>query len=166
MNEVFDRNAQVRGIFICVNAGERMMELDLVRVIAGKGLLHDRYSTDSGTFSKKEPAKTRHLTLIDADAIDAANAGREKPFEWAQTRRNLVTRGVPLNDLVGVQFVIGDGLLVEGTELCKPCERPSALAGIPGFKEAFEDRGGLRVAVLESGVIRLNDPIRPAPVTA
>jgi len=169
MNEAsgaFGRNAQVRGIFICVNAGDRMMSLDLARVMGDRGLLHDRYGMGRGFYSGKGEPKTRHLTLIDATAIDAANAGRDQMFEWADTRRNLVTRGVALNDLVDVEFVIGDGVLVRGTELCKPCGRPSQLSGIPGFKEAFEDRGGLRVAVLESGVIRVGDPITPLPIVA
>ena len=121
-------------------------------VTKGYGLIGDRYAEGRGAYSRSKVPKIRHVSLIAAEAIAAANEGLEQPFEEAETRRNLVTIGLELNDLVGAEFSIG-GILMRGVELCDPCRRPEKLAGKPGFEEAFQGRGGLRAEALASGII-------------
>ncbi len=142
-----------------------MIAASSVEVIAGQGIVGDRYALGVGAYSATEPAKPRHLTLIAQDAVDTALAWQLAagltPFTVEQTRRNVLLRGITaseLNQLIGVRFRIG-GLLFEGFELATPCQRPSMLSGIEGFADAFFDRGGLRVRSLESGALYCGDPL-------
>jgi MOSC domain-containing protein YiiM len=72
-----------------------------------------------------------------------------------------VTRGVPLNHLVGREFTVG-GVRLRGIKLCEPCAHMESLSR-PGARKALLHRGGLRAQILESGTIRAGDPIAPAP---
>lgn len=147
----------VESIFVAPDTGAPMEYADMVEVEAGVGIIDDRYGMGKGAFAKTKP-KIRHLSLIEIEAIEAANRGRALHFHASDTRRNIITRGVSLNNLVGVEFMIGD-IIVLGTELCSPCDRPSHLSGVLGFKEAFQDRGGLRVKALTSGLIIVGETV-------
>lgn len=146
-------------IFIAPAAGAPMHEVKEVRAIPGKGLDGDRYKDGRGSWSKTREA-ARDLSLISQEAIERANEGREVPFTPEDTRRNIVVSlGVDaLNALLGRTFLIGD-VVVYGAELCDPCQRPSKLSGKPGFKEAFDGVGGLRVRVVFEGRITVRDSI-------
>ena len=154
MNEI----GVVRSIYVSPDAGEPMEFVDSVELIEGIGIEDDRYGMGRGVFSKSKP-KIRHLSLIASEAIDAANHGRAIPFTEADTRRNIVTAGIDLNQLVDVQFRIGD-IALRGVELCHPCQRPGILVGKPDFRDAFQNGGGLRAEVLSSGVIVIGDSIQ------
>ena len=80
-------------------------------------------------------------------------------MEPKETRRNLVTRGVPLNHLVGRQFTIGE-VLLEGVELCEPCGHLEKLT-VPGIRKALTHRGGLRARIITGGKLREGNRIRP-----
>lgn len=155
--------ASIKALFWCAGAGDPMIAATRVEVIAGQGIAGDRYALGVGAYSATEPAKPRHLTLITQDGVDTAlawqlAAGLE-PFSVEQTRRNVLLQGITageLNELVGVRFQIGS-LLFEGFELATPCERPSQLAGIEGFPDAFHGRGGLRVRALSTGSLQVGD---------
>ena len=143
-----------------------MQEAPQLRLLAGQGLEGDRYATGQGAYSGTQPPKIRHLSLITEEGIATANEWQQAAglpvFSMAQTRRNVLLRGLSahsLNALVGQRFWVGE---VEcfGIELCTPCPRPSELSGQPGFQEAFEGRGGLRAQVLGSGWLRLGDVLR------
>jgi MOSC domain-containing protein YiiM len=106
----------------------------------------------------------RDVTLIEREAVDAANAGlRADGIEIAEaeTRRNLVTTGVPLNHLVGHTFRVG-ALLLRGVKLAEPCAYLEQLLGRPGVREALVHRGGLRCEVVEGGEVRVGDPVLPS----
>ncbi|MGH7423278.1 MAG: MOSC domain-containing protein, partial [Candidatus Methylomirabilales bacterium] len=90
-----------------------------VRAIPGKGLEGDRYFTQTGTYSKK-PRLDREVTLIEVEAIEALAREYKIALEPGAARRNIVTRGVPLNHLVGREFRVGD-VTVRGLRLCEPC---------------------------------------------
>jgi len=77
----------------------------------------------------------------------------------AASRRNITTRGVPLNHLVGRRFRVGD-VVLEGRRLCEPCEHLQSLTK-PGVLKALVHRGGLRADIVVGGTIRLSDPILP-----
>ncbi len=137
-----------------------MKSREEVRAIAGVGLEDDRYANESGAFSKGKAAKIRHVTLVSLEAIAEANAANnETQFSPEETRRNLVTTGVDLNQLVDQEFQVGS-VRMRGTELCKPCARPSNLSGKPGFKDSFENKGGLRAEILNDGDIKKGDTIQ------
>jgi MOSC domain len=128
---------------------------------AGRGLEGDRYFDGRGTFSNTH-ARGHDLTLIEAEVLDALRlpGGRLAPEE---ARRNIVTRGIDLNALVGRRFRIGE---VEcfGRRLCEPCahlERLTARAGKPGTLRALIHKGGLRADVLTDGEIRAGSDVVP-----
>jgi MOSC domain-containing protein YiiM len=80
-------------------------------------------------------------------------------LEPGQARRNLVTRGVPLNHLVGRQFSIGE-VVLRGLRLCEPCGHLEALTA-KGIQDGLRHRGGLRAQIVRGGVVRTGDSIRP-----
>ena len=91
------------------------------------------------------------------EALDALQ--REYGIELApgEARRNLVTRGVPLNHLVGREFTIGD-VKIRGIRLCEPCSHLQALTKRPVIK-GLRHRGGLRAQILSEGVIKVGDRV-------
>lgn len=151
---------QLLGIQIAEDKGAPMLALKKAKVVEG-GIEGDRYTLRKGSFSKTR-VDNRHISLIESETIqDVRKENIDVTF--ADTRRNLLTIGIRLNDLVGEKFFIGD-VLVEGVELCDPCARPGILSGKDDvkkrFKDAFENRGGLRVRVLETGEIHEGDLIQ------
>ncbi|MBI2080844.1 MAG: hypothetical protein HYT86_03815 [candidate division NC10 bacterium] len=127
--------------------------------VIGKGLEGDRYFRQVGTYSDK-PGPHREVTLIALEALEAIRGETGIALAPGKSRRNIVTRGVPLNDLVGQTFLLGR-VWVHGVRLCPPCMHLEGLTGLPGVMKALVDRGGLRVQVLTDGPIRVGDPIRP-----
>lgn len=127
--------------------------VDAVEVTAGVGVAGDRYGTEP------RPAPEQ-LTLIELEAIQAANAAYGLSLSEADPRRQVVTEGVPLNHLVAREFTVG-GIRVRGVELCEPCGHLQQLTGQKVVK-ALRHRGGLRAQVLSSGRIQAGDPVRPA----
>ena len=153
------RAGVVEAVVIAPEAEAAMMRVERATARAGRGLEGDRYFDRRGTFSSRH-ALGHDLTLIEAEALDDVElpAGRLAPEE---ARRNVVTRGIDLNALVGERFTIGD---VEcfGQRLCEPCahlERLTARAGKSGTLRAFIHRGGLRADVLTDGEIGAGDEI-------
>ncbi|MGK2915807.1 MAG: MOSC domain-containing protein [Porticoccaceae bacterium] len=146
----------VLSIHIAAAAAAAMIELAAVRAIAGKGLAGDRYCQDIGTFSRW-PGTGRAVTLIESEALAALPA--ECRLEPGAARRNLVTAGIALNDLVGVSFSIG-GAVLRGQRLCDPCRHLENLTR-PGVFAGLHHRGGLRADILVSGVISVGDRVLP-----
>jgi GrpB-like predicted nucleotidyltransferase (UPF0157 family) len=151
-------NGVVERIYIGAEATEPMTERWEVRAIDGKGLEGDRYAEGRGTFSKNA-GTGRHVTLIEAEAIDAV--AKDKDLKPDVTRRNIVTRGVPLNHLVGADFRVGE-VLLRGMRLCEPCSHLNRLAGDDELKTALLHRGGLRAEIVKGGRIQVNDAVTPA----
>ena len=158
-------NAQIQAIYFAPFAGGQMQAIKQAKIIAGQGIEGDRYALGTGAYSELKPEKIRHISLITQDGIEIANdwlkAGDEPTFIGAETRRNIVLEGIAangLNALVGKQFWLGEILLL-GTELCVPCERPAQLLHRPSFMDAFEGRGGLRAQALNSGTLNIGDKL-------
>ena len=143
-------------IHIAPSAAEPMVSVKEVRAIPGKGLEGDRYFNHTGTYSKKSGAD-REVTLIEVEAIEALAREYKIALEPGAARRNIVTRGVPLNHLVGRKFRVGQATLL-GLRLCEPCAHLERLSH-PGVKEALIHRGGLRAQILTDGTIRVGDSI-------
>jgi MOSC domain-containing protein YiiM len=133
------------------------------RVVPGKGIEGDRYFDGSGTWSS-HPGNGREVTLIEAEAVEAI--AQESGFDVlpGATRRNLVTRGVALNHLVGREFRVGE-VRLKGIRLCEPCEHLEGLTK-KGVKSALLHRGGLRAEALSAGTLRIGDTITAAEDSA
>ncbi len=101
------------------------------------------------------------MTLIEREAIDAVR-GEGIPVTEADTRRNVVTEGVPLNHLVGRTFRVG-ALTMRGVRLAEPCAYLEQLTGLDGVNAAFTHRGGLRAAIVDGGVLGVGDVVAPDP---
>lgn len=134
--------------------------LPAVRAVAGRGLEGDRYFEKRGTFTKvNDPDRAdRQVTLIEEEALAAAREAGSN-VSPAASRRNLLTRGVPLNHLVGKEFLVGK-VRLRGLLLCEPCKHLEALS-VPGARERLIHRGGLRAEVLEGGLLRVGDAVTP-----
>jgi MOSC domain-containing protein YiiM len=148
-------NGTVESIHIAPAAKAPTQTVDQVEAIPGAGLAGDRYFLKQGTFFKPEP--DFELTLIEAEAIEAAGREYKVSLAAGEARRNVVTRDVPLNHLVGREFLIG-GVKFRGIRLCEPCGHLEALTGLPVIK-ALRHRGGLRAQILTQGVIRVGDAV-------
>lgn len=145
----------VESIHIASGAKEAMRAVNRVEAIPGVGLDGDRYALKQGTFFKPEP--DFELTLIEAEAIEAIKREYSVDLPAGDARRNVVTRGVALNHLVGREFSIGN-VKVRGIRLCEPCSHLQALTELPVIK-ALRHRGGLRAQILSAGEIHVGDTV-------
>lgn len=127
-----------------------------VRAVAGKGLEGDRYYHEAGTFSQ-QPGPGRDVTLIEVEAIEALKRDYGIELDPGDSRRNLVTRGVALNHLVGQEFQIG-GVKLRGVRLCDPCSHLEKLTA-KGVMRGLIHGGGLRADIIAGGLIRVGDPV-------
>lgn len=148
---------RIESIHIAAGAGSPMESRDQVTVAAGVGIDGDRYAARRGTFSGS-PKPGRQITFIEAEAIEALAREQGLQVGPGETRRNVVTRGVPLNHLVGREFRVGAARF-RGSELCEPCEYLAGKTGKPGILPGLVHRGGLRAEVLEGGLLSVGDPL-------
>jgi len=145
-------------IFVAPVGGAPMEARDEVEAVAGRGLAGDRYLDADGTYSgTRIPDDQRAVTLIEQEAVAAARAEEQFELGAGETRRNLVTSGVPLNHLVGREFRVGTARL-RGVKLAEPCAYLEGKTR-PGVRAALVHRGGLRAEILEGGTLRLGDRI-------
>ncbi len=142
---------QVEAIYISPEHGELPHEVDSVRAIAGKGLEGNRY------FDQGNPA--RELTLIEAEALEALAAEHGIDLDAASSRRNVLTRGVRLNDLVDRRFRVGE-LECRGIELCEPCLHLQSMTQ-PGVIDGLVHRAGLNAEILVGGELKPGDAVSP-----
>ncbi|MEZ5098918.1 MAG: MOSC domain-containing protein [Thermoleophilia bacterium] len=149
---------RVAAIWVRATANGTPVALERVQAVAGAGLEGDRYRAGVGTFSDL-PGSGRHLTLIEAEALDALARETGIQLDAAASGRNLVTEGIDLNALVGHRFRIGPVECV-GTRLCEPCDH-LAQRTEPGVLRGLVHRGGLRADVLVDGEIAVGATIVP-----
>ena len=149
---------EVVSIHIAGKAEAPMRSVKSVHAVPGKGLEGDRYFSASGTYSDR-PSPAREITLIESEAIEAMARDNEITIPEGASRRNVVTRGAPLNHLVGREFRVGR-VRLRGIRLCEPC---SHLEGLTkrGVIAGLVHRGGLRAQILTESEIRVGDRIKP-----
>jgi MOSC domain-containing protein YiiM len=145
----------VEGIFITSAAGQPMVALDAARAVAGKGLEGDRYLLGTGFYSDGRDG--RQLTLIEAE--DLERMARETGVVLAphECRRNVVTRGIALAELIGRRFRVG-AVECEGIRACPPCVHLEELTR-PGPLRGLARSGGIRAHILNDGEIRVGDRV-------
>jgi MOSC domain len=142
-------SGRVAAILVAPEAEAPLVRVERATAIAGKGLAGDRYSVGRGTFSR--PGRGYEVTFVDADVLDSIG------LVWEDARRNIVTRGIELNLLVGRRFTVGTVECV-GRRLAEPCAHLERLAR-PGLLRPLVHRGGLRADVLVGGEIAVGDAI-------
>ena len=153
--------ASVSAIFITPKAAEEMVSVPQVRAIADRGLEGDRFFRDSWQ-ALNRPDKA--VSLIEAETLEAVAAELGVESLAQRSRRNIVTRGVPLVDLLQREFIVGH-VRLRGIRLFEPCGHLVKLSGLPGIFKALEHRSGLKAAIISDGLIRVGDPIALATET-
>ena len=113
--------------------------------VGPKGIAGDRYA-DQGD-----------LTLIEAEALEAFTRDTGLPLSHEESRRQVLTRGIRLNDLVGKRFRVGE-VEVVGRELCEPCRHLQSLTS-PGVLRGMVHRAGLNADVVTPGRIAVGDRV-------
>ena len=147
----------VASINITSDSGEKMESVREARAVAGKGLKGDRYFKGEGD-TWEDPGK--ELTLIEAEAVDALASESGVKLEYGDARRNVVTRGVPLNHLVGKEFLVGS-VRLRGIRLNEPCAHLAELTERKVLS-GLVHRGGLRAQILNDGTIQVSDAVQLA----
>jgi MOSC domain-containing protein YiiM len=140
----------VGGFVEAINIGpsHALAPVDFVRAVAGCGLEGDRHFRADG----QRPGGA--LTLIEAEALDDVG------LTGTQSRRQMVVRGIRLNDLVGKRFTVGSVECL-GVQLCEPCLHLQKLTR-PGIIDELAHRGGLNADILTSGTIAVGDEVEAA----
>jgi MOSC domain-containing protein YiiM len=141
---------RVEGIYVTPEHGELPQPVESVRALAGRGLEGNRYFFD-------EAPAGRALTLIAAEAVEAMEREHGISLEPRESRRNVVTRGIDVNELVGKRFRVGN-VECEGVELCEPCADLQAMTK-PGVIKGLAHRGGLNADILNDGEISVGDAV-------
>ena len=156
--DIPEMHGTVEGLAIAPAAEADMQLLTTAHARAGRGLDGDRYATGAGTFSPRGDRRPGYdLTLIAAETLDELTAAGHT-VDFAATRRNVLTRGIDVNALVGRTFRIGD-ILCQGRRLCEPCAHLDQLSG-PGLLRPLIHQGGLRADILTDGEVRVGAAIR------
>lgn len=141
---------------ICISriSGNEMQEVNTVELIANKGIVSDRYFSE-------ENDKDIQLTLIESESIDYFNKKSKTNIPYINFRRNIITKGVKLNELVGKEILIGKVRII-GHRLCDPCkylqDKLKEKNSISTLAHLYK-KGGLRCEILTNGKISVNDKI-------
>ena len=144
-------SGHVEGVFVTPEHGALPEPVESVRAFAGRGLEGNRYVFDA------DAPPGCALTLIAAEAVEAMEREHGIVLEARAARRNVVTRGVDVNDLVGKRFRVGDVECV-GVELCEPCAHLQSLTK-PGIIKGLAHRGGLNADIVGDGRISIGDAV-------
>ena len=144
--------SQVFKIGIAIKNNKKIKEVDSIEVLANKGVVGDRHFDDYN-----DPYC--QLSLIESENIDYFNIKYNLNIRYVDFRRNIVTKGIKLNELIGKKLLIGK-VEVEGIDLCRPCRHLTEILSQKNILKEFIRRGGLRCQILSSSTININDEIK------
>jgi len=144
--------SEVSKICITSKSAEEMQDVNTVEVIASKGIVKDRYFNENNN-------QDIQITLIESENIDYYNQISETNIPYISFRRNIITKGIQLNDLIGKEFLIGN-VKIKGHRLCAPCRYLQDMLKQKNLVKKLLNRGGLRCEILTDGIISVNDPIK------
>ena len=137
---------------IAKDSNKEIAEVSSIKVLANKGVVGDRHFDEYN-----DPYN--QLTLIESENIDYYNTKYGLDIPYKDFRRNVVTKGIQLNDLIGKKIKIGK-VEVEGIDLCRPCRHLTEVLNQDNILKEFLRRGGLRCQILTSSQININDDIK------
>ena len=126
--------------------------VNMIEVMANKGIVGDRHFHDSN-----DPYN--QLSLIESENIDEYNIRFGLDIPYIDFRRNVVTKGIRLNDLIGKKLKVGN-VELEGIELCRPCRHLTEMLDQKNILKEFMRKGGLRCQILSSSKINVGDKIQ------
>ena len=144
--------SEVIKIGIAKSKSEEIQEVNEINLSAGRGIIGDRY------FHEKNEDRNQ-LTLIESENIDYYNNKFNLKIPYLNFRRNIVTKGIKLNDLVGKKLIIGK-IEAKGIDLCRPCKSLQKNLGQDNIIKEFLRMGGLRCEILSSSNIKVGDEIK------
>ena len=144
--------AEVYKLGITGDNNKKIQEVDSIEVVANKGVIGDRHFKDYN-----DPYC--QLSLIESENIDYYNTKYGLNISYIDFRRNIITKGIKLNDLIGKIILIGK-VKVEGIDLCRPCKHLSEILKQQNIIKEFLRRGGLRCQILNSSEIKVGDQIK------
>jgi len=131
---------------------EAVPSIDLVK---GAGILGDRNEIKPGEWDASHIGE--ELTLVESESLERLGREHGIHLQPGDTRRNLTTRGISLNGLLGRRFRVGE-VVAEGVELCEPCTHLQSMLGKPIIRPLVH-RAGLRALLVNSGSISVGDEI-------
>ena len=143
--------SKVYKICISSKSDQNMTDIYSVTTVAGKGIVGDRYF-------KENNDKIHQITLIESENVDYYNKISNQKISYIDFRRNIITKGIELNSLIGKQMKIGN-TKIKVHKLCEPCLELQQKLKQDNFVKNLLHRGGLRCEILNSGVITVNDDI-------
>ena len=153
-------SGRVQHIHLAPTAEAEPTSVKSVRAEAGLGLEGDRYHAQKGSFSG-DGRSGREVTLIASEAIEALEVEFGVELAPGQSRRNITTFGIDLNEFVDKELRVGE-VVMRGTRLCEPCQGLEDYIGQPNVVKGLVHRGGLRCEIVSGGMIRVGDQITPA----
>ena len=139
-------------IGITKSKNQKIQEVEEINVSAGEGIIGDRYF-DESTEDRNQ------LTLIESENIDYYNEKFNLKIPYLNFRRNIVTKDIKLNDLIGKKIIIGK-TKIKGIDLCRPCKSLQNNLGQDNIIKEFLRKGGLRCEILNSANIKVGDEIK------
>ena len=137
---------------IASDNNKKIQEVESINVLANKGIVGDRHFDDYN-----DPYC--QLSLIESENIDYYNTKFGLNINYVDFRRNIITRGIELNHLVGKKLKIGN-VEVEGIDLCRPCKHLTEILNQENILKEFLRKGGLRCQILSSSKILVGDTIK------
>ena len=143
--------SKVYKIGITINNNKSINEVSSINVLANQGIIGDRHF-------KQFNNPYNQLTLIESENIDYYNIKHGLNIPYIDFRRNIITKGVKLNDLVGKKILVGK-VELEGIDLCRPCKHLCEVLGQDNIIKEFLRRGGIRCQIITSSSIKINDKI-------
>jgi MOSC domain-containing protein YiiM len=146
-------SASVSSIFVAARSGDPMQRRDRVRALAGRGLEGDR-----NLRAEPHAGRDSDVTLIEMEVLEALRDETGTDLTEGGSRRNVHTRGVALNELVGREFRVGE-VVLRGQGLCEPCLSLAEACGDRGVIRGLVHRGGLRASIERGGTIAVGDPV-------
>ena len=144
--------AEVLKIGITANNNQPIKEVNSIEVIANKGIVGDRHFHEFN-----DPYN--QLSLIESENIDEYNVRFNLNISYIDFRRNIVTKGIQLNDLIGKKLSVGN-VKLEVIDLCRPCRHLTEMLNQKNVLKEFLRKGGLRCQILNSSIIKINDLIK------
>ena len=143
---------EVYKLGISIEHNQSINEVNSINVLANQGIIGDRHF-------KEFNDPYNQLSLIESENIDYYNIKYSLNIPYINFRRNVVTKGIQLNDLVGKKILVGN-VELEGIDLCRPCRHLTEVLGQDNIIKEFLRRGGLRCQVLSSSSIKIGDQIK------
>ena len=143
---------EVYKLGISIEHNQSITEVNLINVLANQGVVGDRHF-------KEFNDPYNQLSLIESENIDYYNIKYSLNIPYINFRRNIITKGIQLNDLVGKKILVGN-VELEGIDLCRPCRHLTEVLGQDNIIKEFLRRGGLRCQILSSSRIKIGDQIK------